>query len=215
VSASRTVWRSLHAALRRATLLLLLERLERQSPELSHDHLTSLEGAIDAGHGPLQPLPHGTSLEETADRFTLRTSVPTRPAPLPDTSLHVPGDTEMGSGWIKAEILERAEELSALLAVRGPLHALCDADAIQGRLVVGARRPGDRMTLLGSPGSRKVQDIMVDRKVPGQERDRVPVIRDEAGIVWIAGVALAARTAIRQDTRRILHLTCQPDSLNT
>ncbi|MEZ5317722.1 MAG: tRNA lysidine(34) synthetase TilS [Vicinamibacterales bacterium] len=59
-------------------------------------------------------------------------------------------------------------------------------------LVVRSRRPGDRMRPLGAPGRRKLQDVFVDRKVPREDRDRVPLVVDAGGrIVWAVGVALA------------------------
>ena len=45
-------------------------------------------------------------------------------------------------------------------------------------LAVRNRRPGDRFRPLGAPGRRKVQDVFVDRKVPRNERDRVPIVVD-------------------------------------
>jgi len=54
------------------------------------------------------------------------------------------------------------------------------------------RRPGDRLRPLGAPGRRKLQDVLVDRKVAAEDRDRVPVVTDVNGrIVWVAGVAVA------------------------
>jgi hypothetical protein len=45
-------------------------------------------------------------------------------------------------------------------------------------------------------GSRKLQDLFVDRKVPRSERDWIPVVADAAGrIVWVVGVALAEDVA--------------------
>jgi tRNA(Ile)-lysidine synthase len=59
-------------------------------------------------------------------------------------------------------------------------------------LAVRTRQPGDRFRPLGAPGRRKLQAVLEDRKVPREERDRVPVIVDARGrVVWVAGVALA------------------------
>ena len=77
-----------------------------------------------------------------------------------------------------------------------------DADGRRSRVVQAAslalplavrnRRPGDRFRPLGAPGRRKLQDVFVDRKVPRNERDRVPVVVDANGrIVWVAGVTIA------------------------
>lgn len=54
-------------------------------------------------------------------------------------------------------------------------------------LSIRLRRAGDRVA--GRTGRRKLQDVMVDLKIPVEQRDRVPVICDAAGqIVWVVGV---------------------------
>lgn len=70
--------------------------------------------------------------------------------------------------------------------------AVLQEEAVTLPLTVRNRRPGDRLRPLGSPGSRKLQDVFVDRKVPGIARDRVPLVVDRAGrIVWVVGHAIA------------------------
>jgi tRNA(Ile)-lysidine synthase len=54
------------------------------------------------------------------------------------------------------------------------------------------RRGGDRFRPLGAPGRRKLQDVFVDKKVPREDRDRVPIVTDSTGrIVWVVGIAIA------------------------
>jgi tRNA(Ile)-lysidine synthase len=70
--------------------------------------------------------------------------------------------------------------------------AVLQAEAVTLPLTVRSRRPGDRLRPLGSPGSRKLQDLFVDRKVPGFARDRVPLVVDHSGrIVWVVGHVIA------------------------
>lgn len=59
------------------------------------------------------------------------------------------------------------------------------------------RRPGDRFHPLGMEGTRKLKDLLIDRGVPREDRDRLPLLvyRDE--IVWVAGVELSDRFRIR------------------
>jgi tRNA(Ile)-lysidine synthase len=74
----------------------------------------------------------------------------------------------------------------------GAAGAAIQAGAVRLPLSVRNRRAGDRFRPLGAPGRRKLQDVLVDRKVPRTERDRVPVIVDaDDRIVWVAGVAVA------------------------
>ena len=69
---------------------------------------------------------------------------------------------------------------------------MLDAAAIPGPLVVRNWVPGDRIRPLGMTGSRKLQDLFVDRKVERSDRARVPVVADAANrIVWVAGHVMA------------------------
>ena len=58
------------------------------------------------------------------------------------------------------------------------------------RLHVGFRRPGLRMRPLGGRGTRKVQDIFVDARVPREERDGWPLVFAEDRLAWIPGIAV-------------------------
>ena len=83
-----------------------------------------------------------------------------------------------------------------------------DADAVGARLAVRGREPGDRLQPAGLNGRKKVQDLFVDRKVPRDERDHVPVVIDTRGaIVWVAGHALAEAFRVTPRTRAVIVLT--------
>ena len=70
--------------------------------------------------------------------------------------------------------------------------AVLQADAVPGPFVVRNRRPGDRFRPLGAPGSRRLQDVFVDHKVPRATRDRVPLVVDQTGrILWVVGITIA------------------------
>jgi tRNA(Ile)-lysidine synthetase-like protein len=58
------------------------------------------------------------------------------------------------------------------------------------RLHVGFRRPGLRMRPLGGRGTRKVQDIFVDARVPREERDGWPLVFAGDRLAWIPGIAV-------------------------
>jgi tRNA(Ile)-lysidine synthase len=115
--------------------------------------------------------------------------------------LDIPGGAWFG-GWAIEAV--RAERDAA--RPRDPLAALLDVDAIDGPLVVRSRRPGDRLRPLGLGGSKKLQDILVDAKVPSGERDSVPIIADRLGIVWVAGQCIDERVAVSGKTRRVVRL---------
>jgi tRNA(Ile)-lysidine synthase len=81
-----------------------------------------------------------------------------------------------------------------------------DGDLVQMPLVVGTRRPGDRMQPLGLDRAKRLQDILVDARVPRHLRDTLPVVSDREEIVWIPGVTVAESKRVTSATRRQLHL---------
>jgi tRNA(Ile)-lysidine synthase len=63
--------------------------------------------------------------------------------------------------------------------------------ASTGRATVRSRRPGDRLRPLGAPGERKLKELLIDRKVPRSERDRLPLLEIEGRLAWVPGVTIA------------------------
>ncbi len=56
-------------------------------------------------------------------------------------------------------------------------------------VVIRNRRPGDRVGMGSGRGTRKLQDLMVDRKIPRGERDRMPLVVGSNGhILWGPGL---------------------------
>jgi tRNA(Ile)-lysidine synthase len=114
-------------------------------------------------------------------------SLATGPRPLA-----VPGEVTLSEtgATIRASVQKGAE--AAAVPVLSGQTALLQADALPRPLAVRYRRPGDRLRPLGAPGSRKLQDWFVDRKVPRRTRDRVPLVVDARDrIVWVAGFTIA------------------------
>lgn len=77
-------------------------------------------------------------------------------------------------------------------------------------LVLRGWQPGDRFHPLGAPGSRKLQDWFIDRRVPKAERKRLPVVLTHSGeIVWLPGAPPAERLKLKASTKQALRLTYQ------
>lgn len=78
----------------------------------------------------------------------------------------------------------------------GPLFALFRRDDIHPPLLIRSWRPGDRIRPRGLGGSKKLQDLFTDRKVPAAERARVPIVVDAGGsgpVLWVVGQAVEER----------------------
>ena len=64
-------------------------------------------------------------------------------------------------------------------------------------LRVGFRSPGLRLRPLGGSGSRKLQDVFVDARVPREDRDGWPLVFAGDKLAWVPGLAVDAELASR------------------
>lgn len=114
---------------------------------------------------------------------------------LPPVALAVPGRTVSPEWGVTVLIEEVDPATGAGTAGQGSsgLEAVVDASVAAGGLVMRQRRPGDRFVPLGGVGSTKVQDVLVNRKVPREDRERVPVLAAGNEIVWLAGFRIDER----------------------
>ena len=90
---------------------------------------------------------------------------------------------------------------------RAPARAEVDADRIPTRLIVRARRAGDRFRPWGGPGERRLKTFLIDAGVPRWERSRVPLLEADGEIIWVAGLRRGRAAPVTENTRRILELT--------
>jgi tRNA(Ile)-lysidine synthase len=71
--------------------------------------------------------------------------------------------------------------------------AVLAGDELGDVVTVRAWRDGDRMRPAGLGGSKSLQDIFTDRKVPRELRRSLPVVEAGRDIAWVAGVAVGER----------------------
>jgi tRNA(Ile)-lysidine synthase len=136
--------------------------------------------SLDLGDGLRAVVEYGTL------RFTSAAD-PREPDPI---ELPVPGRARFGS-W----------ELEAALDEEGDVAV--SAAAIGDSATVRAWRDGDRMRPLGVGGSKSLQDLFTDRKIPRALRRTLPVVEVGGEVAWVAGVALDERFAARPGERSV------------
>jgi len=71
------------------------------------------------------------------------------------------------------------------------------AGKVQPPIVLRSKRKGDSIRLEG--GATSVKDLLIGMKVPGSERDRIPILADRNGVLAVLGGALGYRTRARAD----------------
>ena len=116
------------------------------------------------------------------------------PAPSP-VELGVPGVVRFGGWEVQADIGEGEVSVSS--------------EAVAGSLLVRSWHDGDRMRPVGLGGTKSLQDLFTDRKVPRALRRSLPVVEAAGEIVWVAGVALDERFAAQREDRQAIGLSAR------
>jgi tRNA(Ile)-lysidine synthase len=104
---------------------------------------------------------------------------------------------------VVAGVRVTAQRGRGIVPTTGPVGAIpsgcsLDAETLRGRtLVVRTRLPGDRIRPVGMQGSRKLQDLLVDAKVPAEDRAHLPVLVVGDEVVWVPGYRVAQAFAVR------------------
>jgi tRNA(Ile)-lysidine synthase len=168
--------------------------------------------AVCGRRGPRAAWAAGLRVERFSANAVLLIRTPaTSPATaLPVRLLEVPGVVVLPEIGPECQLrAERPIEWTGRDEGRGPQVAL--KGTVPTPLVVRSRRPGDRLRPVGLGGSKKVQDLLVDRKVARRTRDLVPVVTDASGrIVWVAGHAADAEAMALGPAGDVIVLTFEP-----
>ena len=89
----------------------------------------------------------------------------------------------------------------------GKFQAVFDLDRLQLPLTLRQRRDGDRFHPFGMRGTKKLKDLLIDAKIPRQERGRVPVLMNGDEIIWVVGYRTSEPFKVRAETKRRLYLS--------
>lgn len=183
--------------------------------DLSFAHLTSaLDLIADPASGKQIHLPGGMSIEKRYHQLVV--SLPTdepREDIAVEIAIHLPGKTILPVRRleINCSIEEvTGDDIPRLRKNTEKLQEYIELTAVHPPLVVRTRRPGDRFFPLGAPGTKKLSDFLADSKVDPAEREKVAVLCDQLGPIWVIGHRIDDRVKITALTRRVLHLSARP-----
>jgi tRNA(Ile)-lysidine synthase len=144
---------------------------------------------LDVGNGLRAVVEYGEL------RFEPLGADPVAPEPV---RLSIPGSVSFGGRQVLCELAAPAPEAGVL-----------DRGALGSELLVRSWRPGDRIVPLGLGGTKTLQDLFVERRVPRRERDRVAVVEASGEIAWVAGLAMSERFKVTAATREAVRLSCR------
>lgn len=119
-------------------------------------------------------------------------------------SITIPAEIEIkktGGRW-RAELRDYSEPLFKEISADNSA-GIFDAEKLADTITVRSRREGDRMQPLGMSGTKKLQDIFTDKKIPRRLRASMPVFESGGDIFWIPGVASGEKFKVSNETKKV------------
>ena len=180
---------SLHPALISNLIMQALNELGDGLKNIRRTHVREIIKLMHGGTGKEVNLPNGIEAYSFND-----TTILSFKKDLPSVNIDVeyiikiPGITNI-PGWAINSSFEKAVDSDFV-------NNECKTVKVDKRLAgnkvwVRGWQYGDRMQPLGMLGTKKVQDIFVDHKIPKNRRQSMPVICSDQGIIWVAGCGIS------------------------
>ena len=195
----------LPSAMKRYLLRNLIEKLLGTLKDIETRHIEEILAALNKPAGKIINLPEGLTFSIEYGRYLLgRDAAALSPFPVLQTELNlkIPGETELPGGQITAAIIKRAE-----MKEKGDgFIAYFDFDKTGNTLTVRTRKPGDRFQPLGMSQPKKLNEFMIDSKIPQAWRGRIPLVCSTGQIIWVVGWRLDERVRVTEETKKVLRL---------
>ncbi len=192
--------------------------------DITREHIFNVFALLSKPVGKEAHLPYGLTVKRGYDAIYFYRSRDTGAA-VPNASdaeeitLEIPGNTGIiasaaipgGKGQIEmtvkeAKLFERIEEKQ--------YTKWFDYDKIKNRLKLRRRRNGDYL-VIDCQGSRKLlRRLMIDEKIPKEERDKRWLIADGSHILWMPGSRMSDAYKITSQTKKILEIKIKGEEYN-
>jgi tRNA(Ile)-lysidine synthase len=189
--------------LRRLALRALAERAAGRNVPLGRGRAAEIERLAGDPEGGIVELGSGLVCVCEAGAIRFRAAAAdAAPAPAAVT-LALPGVARVGDWEVRAELHPGPVDPA------GPDLATLDAEALAGSIEVRTWRQGDRIRPLGMSGTKTLQDLFTDRRVPRTVRGRLPVVTVDDQVAWVAGVAVSEDFRLHPRAERVAVLTAR------
>jgi tRNA(Ile)-lysidine synthase len=195
----------LPVALQRYLLRSAIEKRLGNLMDIESRHIEEIMAARHRPAGKIITLPDGLVFVVEYDRYLLGSDPATLsrfPRIENEYKLRIPGTTELPGWRVKASVVRQNQ----VLAEQNNYAAYFDLDCTGDKLTVRPRRPGDRFQPLGMDRPKKLNEFMIDSKIPRPWRRRVPLVCSPERVIWVVGWRIDERARVTGDTRNVLRL---------
>ncbi|ABK99855.1 tRNA lysidine(34) synthetase TilS [Pelobacter propionicus] len=210
VSCSLTRLEGEPQALKRRLVRRILAHLTGNGEHVTRRHIQAMEDLMDS------PRPNATlnlfrGIRAVREYGTLRLSRGLPPEDLPHEARELPGPGRYilsdGSLLTLAPATAPPDPASLPATV-----ALFDLEKAPFPWRVRTFTPGDRIAPFAMAGSKKVKELFMERRVPRDQRGRIPLIFCGDDLIWVCGLRTSRLAQLDAGSRNIIMAVYSPRS---
>jgi tRNA(Ile)-lysidine synthase len=203
-------WRQEHLAARRRMIRLWLVDRGIPSETIDYAAVERIMEIMESSEGTRTiPLMGGWEVSRQYEELIVKRAGNTE-GPGFSQKLEIPGETLLPAQGLRVITNWSQGIIRSKTAIgKFPCEATLDAQAVNkagGAIFIRSWRTGDRIRPLGMSGSRKLQDLFVDAKIPREHRSFVPLLESRGEIIWVAGYRVAQGWEVRNPTEKCLRV---------
>ncbi len=208
----------LHPAILNRVLRMAVCVIEGSSTGMGSVHYNSLKSLIAGGKtGTRTELPHGLRAYVTYGRLEMyiennssgsREKAEQRKSSGFFTTLIIPGTTYIPELQASLEIsLENAGHIDNYGRIGyNSLVQFFDYDCIKRGINIRNRRDGDIFKPFKSNGTKKLKEYFIDKKIPREHRDEIPLVCIENEAIWVIGYKISDKFKVTENTKSVLKM---------
>ena len=90
---------------------------------------------------------------------------------------------------------------------KNPCMKWFDYDRIKSTLSVRTRQVGDYMQIYPEGGNKTIKSMMIDKKIPKEQRDKIALLVEGNHVLWMIGYRISEAYKVTDNTKTILQVS--------
>ena len=177
---------------------LAVERAKGDLRKIQHRHIVDMDRLVhDAKPHMALTLPDGLRVRKSYGSLTVTAAKEITQVGW-EVVIDGPGIYQLSGGFAlsvaRAEVGGAYEDVSC---------ARFDLEKAPFPWLVRNFRNGDRLNPFGMTGSKKVKELFIDRKIPIEERRRIPLLFCAETLLWVCGIRIGSTAAVTHVTKSL------------
>jgi len=126
-----------------------------------------------------------------------------------DMKINIPGKTHIEelNAFIESDIIKnRFNQKFYKNITNDSMEQFFDYDILSEGINIRQRRAGDVFRPCGSKGTKKLKEYFIDKKIPKEIRNNIPIVAKGSEIIWIIGYKINDKFKVTENTMNVLRL---------